>query len=115
MIKINVIPHNQQRYPTVGDYYYDSDGNLQINISKQSNKFYEYLIAIHELCEVCLTEHKGIPEEIITMFDLENPQLDDPGSSPLAPYHREHMASLEIEKFLCEEMGLNWDDYENNL
>ena len=34
-INIETIPHGDQRYPTVGDYWDDSDGVVQVRVSEQ--------------------------------------------------------------------------------
>ena len=46
--------------------------------------------------------------EKIDKFDMGY-KGDDPGLDPKAPYHREHMKCLELEKHLCEQLYLHWD------
>ena len=91
--EIKTIPHNQQRYCTVGDYY-DYAGVKQFRISRMHKEEYEFLVSIHEQIEEFLTRRKGIREEVITAFDKEYEtrrlkyDISEPGDSPLAPYHR---------------------------
>ena len=111
-IVIETIPHHEQRYTTLGDYFRDESGVLHILVSKMSDKRAELLVAIHELIEQALTETRGITNEEIDAFDIGHPELDDPGADPRAPYHREHTTATAIEMLLCNEMGMAWADYE---
>ena len=43
-----------------------------------------------------MNRHRGIAEPDILAFDVANPDLDDPGMSPEAPYHREHVKATAI-------------------
>ena len=117
MLSVNVIPQSKQRYPTVGDWMFDGLGDLNMKISDMGNPDYEFMVAIHEACEAWLCRKRGISEESVTAFDTSEYglTLEDPGSDPKAPYYKEHMMALEIEKILCKEMGLNWDEYEKCL
>jgi hypothetical protein len=116
-IHIQVIPHDSQRYETLGDYFRDENGTLQIRVSQMSKNEYEMLIMIHEIVEVMLTEHRGIPEPEITAFDIEFEKnrtntIDEPGDDPQAPYCSEHCTATGIERILCAELKENWKNYE---
>jgi hypothetical protein len=52
-VVMTVIPHQKQRYDTVGDWHFTSKGDLKITVSKLSDPRYETLIAVHELVEGC--------------------------------------------------------------
>ena len=67
---------------------------------------------IHELIEAYMAFKKGLTDKQITKFDMDNPELDDPGLSTEAPYHKEHMAAMKIEAELAEILGVDWNDYE---
>jgi len=110
---IKTVPHKKQRYNTWGDYY-DKGNKKMILVSDFGNPDYEFLIALHEFIESYLTEKRGIKEEDITRFDVEHPELDDPGLSRQAPYHREHMLAMKIEKILAKELKVNWKKYNNS-
>lgn len=120
-IIIETIPHKAQRYETVGDYYRRFDGDLQFKISKLSKEDYIFLVRMHEQIEQYLTEKRGILEADITMFDMEyevqRPEGDtsEPGDSPKAPYHKEHLFATFIERQLALELNVDWKDYEEDI
>jgi hypothetical protein len=110
-----VIPHKNQRYDTAGDYYKNPLENWDICISKM-NADYEFMVAVHELIEFYLTQKHGIKEVDITKFDTKDVEPEyrsDPGLSPKAPYHKEHMFAEKIEKRLAKELNINWNIYCN--
>jgi hypothetical protein len=76
---IETIPHESQRYPTVGDYWLDESGVEQIRVSEMMDWRYEVLVAIHEIIEMALIRHRGIAEEGITEFDIRFEQNKDRG------------------------------------
>ena len=112
MIHIATIPHGEQRYETVGDYWIDAAGTLQIKVSALGDWRAERLVAIHELIEQTLTQAAGITNEAIDAFDMGHPDLSDPGADPRAPYHRQHTIATGIEMLLCAELGLSWAEYD---
>lgn len=116
-INIKTIPQDQQRYQTIGDYF-DKDGVTNILVSEMGNEDYEFMISVHELVEQYLCKKRGISEESITNFDVNNLDLEDPGSSPLAPYHKEHMFALIIEGMLANQLDIDFTyegKYNNTL
>ena len=112
-IILETIPHKEQRYDTGGDYDEDDLG-WWVNVSEMEKWQYEALCMIHELTEMFLTKHRKIDWDKITKFDTDHPELEDPGSDKRAPYHKEHMFSMKIEKMLCMEMGISWDVYDKS-
>lgn len=123
-IRIETIPHDRQRYPTVGDYWDDPDGTLQVRISDVGDRRLELLVALHELIECELCRQRGIAEPDIMAFDLafekeieagERDDDEEPGDDPRAPYHREHVYATNVERMLAYEMGVNWDEYGERL
>lgn len=113
-ISIKTIKHNKQRYSTTGDYYTQGSRDI-IAISKVGNTKYESLVAIHELIELILTRANGISEQLITKWDIEHPELDEPGDDIRALYHREHILASKVERMMADAMGIDWDDYNNTL
>src|SRR5882762_9148905 len=101
-IVIETIPHEQHRYTTVGDWYYDPDGTLQIKVSNLSDKRRELLVVLHELVEVLCCEQDGVSQSVVDKFDMEyekNRAEDDesePGDDPAAPYHKQHCLATGI-------------------
>lgn len=115
-VKIEVIPHKKQRYPTVGDWYFEK-GNLVIRVSGMGNWRYEMLVAIHELAEVLMCKHDGISQKSVDKFDIafennRNPlNEDEPGDDPKAPYRKQHCIATGIERVLAAELGVSWNKY----
>lgn len=110
-ILITTIPHKHQRYDTAGDYQ-DFGYRWLLTVSKLPDWRMEAALVIHELVEMFLTKHRGITWEEVDRFDIEHPELDDPGADPRAPYHLEHLASEQLEKQMCLLLGLDWDQHQ---
>jgi hypothetical protein len=119
-VKIEIIPHDQHRYPTVGDWFFEGE-DLVIRVSKLSDWRREMLIAIHELAEVLLCKQRGITTESVDAFDkafeaARTPDNEDePGDEPAAPYVKEHCVATGIERIMAAELGVSWKDYEQEL
>lgn len=117
-IVIETIPHDQQRYDTVGDWKFIGD-DLIIKVSRfyPNTLFsdFEFLIGIHELIEAILCKAHGIKEEEVDYFDMSHEDHPDPGSLIDAPYYRQHLIATIIERILASELGINWDDYEKAI
>lgn len=117
MINIGVIPHNEHRYETVGDYWYPQSFRMELRVSDMQNEDYEFLVMIHELIEAHLCRRRGIEEPVIKEFDeafeakRESGNFDEPGDSLDAPYNKEHKFATSIEMQLAKEIGVNWDAY----
>src|SRR5579863_6201874 len=120
-IVIETIPHDQHRYPTIGDWWWNKDGQtLEIRVSEFSRGVfplepcgaYELLIALHELIEAVLCDVRRIAEADVTAFDKAHLDLDEPGEDRRAPYHKEHVFAECIERLVALELGVNWQDYE---
>lgn len=119
LIDVKVIPHNQQRYETVGDWYFNPDNNrLTIRVSAMRDRKYEFLVALHEQVESMLCLERGICEKEITLFDMafeakrEAGNTDEPGDDPAAPYRKEHFFATSIERLAAAELGVDWRKYE---
>ncbi len=109
------IAHEDQRYPTVGDWKCSTDGSCHIAVSKMSDPRYELLIAIHELIEATLCAERGIQQSAVDEFDTNFAGDGEPGADPRAPYHRQHMIALEIEMRLAAEMHVDWEAYDREV
>lgn len=117
-IVIETIPHDQQRYPTVGDWFYEPDGTLHIKVSELVDWRKEACVAIHELAEVLMCKWAGVSQEAVDEFDkkyeAERPADDvssEPGDDPKAPYARQHCVATGIERILAAELELSWGQY----
>lgn len=124
LIQINTsVDKELMRYPTAGDYFFVED-YLTLQVCKQSNPDYEFLILVHELIEEHLTRKRGITEQSIMDFDLlfEEERYkgihgadDEPGYDLRAPYRKEHIFSENIERLLAQELGVDWIKYGENI
>lgn len=135
-IIIETIPHSEQRYPTVGDWYYteepkfieNNDGTgtreptgieqvLHIKVSKMENWRYEALVAIHELAEVLMCKFAGVTQEQVDMYDMEFEKnrkpgdVSEPGDYVAAPYFKQHGVASGIERIIGAELGVDWNNY----
>lgn len=119
-IEIKSIPHKDQRYETVGDFWDDEEGT-RVRVSEMNNEDYEFCVAIHELIESYLCHNRGIKEEEITTFDMafeakrKKGNEDEPGDDSNAPYCKEHFFATTIERLLAAELGIDWKLYERAI
>ena len=113
---VHIIPHNLQRYDTAGDYWEQYKGDeWHFRISKMNHWTDEMLCLIHELTEKILCYKKGLTDKEIDDFDTgPGAELSDPGMSPKAPYHKEHMAGMHVERYLCKKLGLSWKKHDSS-
>lgn len=137
MLKIDIqtIPHKSQRYETPGDYYKGQILSTNdrtspttfiqeytvMRVSDLGNSDYEFLIAMHELIEMYLTEKRGIKEEDIKRFDQHfedgrklglHTEDEEAGDDPHAPYRKEHFFATNIERMIASELGVDWEKYD---
>lgn len=119
-ICVKVVPMSEMRYPSVGDYWYDENGVLQVRIADLGEKRMNRCVLMHELNEVFVTEHHGIIEQDIMAFDVrfekereEGKWRDDqePGDDPRAPYRKEHRFSENCERQLALALDVDWEEY----
>ena len=140
-IAVKIIPHNEHRYPTCGDWWFTPEGDLEIRVSKMSDWRYECLVAFHELCEVLICKHLGITQEAVDAFDIQfekdrerraalsesgaaadvreceslpGPD-DEPGDHKDAPYRVQHFIATNCERILALALGVNWADYDGEV
>lgn len=118
-MQIETVPHEAQRYPTVGDYWLDENGTEQVRVSEMMDWRYEVLVAVHEIVEMALTRQRGIQEEHITEFDIkfeENKAQGlvggEAGDHVNAPYRKEHFFATNLERLFAAELGVDWFEYE---
>jgi hypothetical protein len=120
-IVIKFIPHKKQRYETVGDYWTDKRGNLQIRISRFPIPIVEQCVAIHELVEAIMVNWNGLDFKIVDQFDLKYERErkkglhgleEEPGFDKNCPYRNEHTIATSIEMLIIGFLGFAWSDYE---
>lgn len=112
-ITIESIPHKDQRYNTVGDWTYDSGGNIEIKISEMDQCSF-YAVAIHELIEAVLCWNEFIHPEVVDDWDLSHDDCD-PGSIAGCPYGKQHNTAGAIEMLSVLSLGLDWFEHEAEL
>jgi hypothetical protein len=128
-IEVKIIQHNEQRYDTVGDWWFSSeklDGRimwetLQVRVSRMNNENYEFLVARHEIDEAMLCRARGIKEALVTRFDTTFEKLrkaqpekfqGEPGDHADAPYRKEHFFATTQERAMAAELGVDWEEYD---
>lgn len=107
-----VIPHDEHRYDTPGDYWTDVDGIEQFRVSRMHDERYEHLVLIHELVERILCHHWGISNRSIDNFDLKWKGKGEPGDDHNAPYWEAHQIASAVERLMAAELGVDWNEYD---
>ena len=100
----------------VGDYIVSGYPDWwDVECTETGSRKFNKLLLIHELVECMLIQEAGIEESEIDKFDAENIDAPEPGELLSAPYHKEHVHAEFVEKYLCEAMGIDWNDYSNAI
>jgi hypothetical protein len=108
-IEIKTVDPSAMRYPTAGDWEWLPDGALMLKVPEYGgNDVSVLLVAIHEMVEAYLCKRDGISDEEVTKFDTDNPKLEEPGDDPRAPYHRQHMVSMALEREAAIATSTDW-------
>lgn len=116
IIHVEVIPHKQQRYDTVGDWQFLGN-NLHIDVSDTGSRLSNELVVVHELVEALLCRAAGIIQGAVDTFDVDyedkrkEGDVSEPGNSPAAPYYRQHVFADIVERMLARELNVNWDEH----
>lgn len=119
-IRIDIIPHDEQRYPTVGDWI-DNGDELEVRVSDMGNNHYELAVAIHEIVEAVKCLEEGVDEESVNDFDIQFEEArasgdnSEPGNDPAAPYYNQHQAATRVERTVISEFGEDWDRYNDTV
>jgi hypothetical protein len=111
-IEIKSIDPASMRYPTAGDWEWLPDGSLLVTVPNYGGQELSgLLVAIHEIVEAVLCRRDGITDEEVTRFDTENPTIEEPGDEPAAPYHKQHVIAMAIERDAAIAWGIDWDKH----
>ncbi len=110
-ILIESIPHKDQRYPTVGDWWTDIQGDLHIRVSQMQDPKHMQLVAIHELIEALLCKATHVDQIEVDRFDQTYTGDGEPGDDPRAPYYQQHQVASGIEQLLATLMNVRWLAY----
>lgn len=111
-VLIRTIPHDQQRYETVGDWTFDGAGNLTILVSNTGDWRSDMLVALHEFVEVLICKNDGVTQQQVDDFDKANLQSNDPGDLAGAPYGQQHCFAMAVERMVCAAMNLPWTEHD---
>ena len=111
-IEIKSIDPAAIRYSTCGDWQWLPDASMKVSVPDYANRNSEFLVALHEMVEAWLCRKDHITEAEVSAWDINNPELEEPGDSKNAPYHHQHMVAMQVEKIVCEAMKINWDDHQ---
>lgn len=106
-IIIEAIDADKQRYDTLGDWYFDKNGDLIIRVTgvdplEQDDVF---LVALHEMIEAKLCHRNGVTQGAVDAFDMQFKADGEPGDHPDAPYRKEHRCAMLIEHQTALMMG----------
>lgn len=111
----------KMRYNTFGDYFIKKD-RLVFQIVDHKKDIYTKLTLLHEMIEYFMLEYKGIPIDAIDEFDIafeKDPdrvaKYGEPGADPSAPYRHEHSVAEISCQFICEQLGIDYEQYNNCL
>jgi hypothetical protein len=111
-MRVEFVKQEYQNYPTVGDYFETPEFTVFRITEFPGKPAYAAAILLHEIAEYFRTKQDGITIGTIDSFDLTHPELDDPGLSQKAPYHRQHMESDVLERQFILFSGEDWVEYE---
>jgi hypothetical protein len=120
-VVFEVIPHSKQRYPTVGDWFYDEQNVLHVVSSELPDARFEQLIHHHEYTEAILCDAAGVDQAEVDAFDIAferhrtEGNLDEPGDCAKAPYYKQHQIATAFERVLAAELNVDWNDYEKAI
>ena len=104
--------------------YCKTDKVTFIDICKQENPDYDFLVLMHALIKNYLINRKGITTEAIEKFhelfaaDISSGKRnedDEPGEDRRSPYRSEHLLAASIEKHLAMIMNVKWQKYNKEL
>ena len=120
LLKVELVPHEEQRYETAGDWIFDDDGCICVTVSDTGHQLDALLIGIHEAVEAVLCRAHGVKEVDVTAFDVEfgkthNLEEEEPGEDPGAPYRREHATADVVERIVALEAGVVWRKYDDRV
>jgi len=121
-VVIKVIPHENHRMPTLGDWWIDEKGILQVRASDIGNWKSEMCLGMHEAAEGISCTAKGITAKEVDEFDEKfesereqglHADDDEPGEDPRAPYHDQHLFAEGIDTLFRGNLGVThkeWND-----
>jgi len=117
---IDFVPHNKQRYDTVGDWFWKGQ-TLHIKVSRLRSWTSSFYVAIHEFFEAMWCKYWNVKQAAVDKFDMEYEKNrkegdnSESGDDPAAPYYWGHQGGSVIEKIASlwlENYGDKWRRYD---
>ena len=118
-IDIQFIPHEEQRFTTIG-HWYVIDDTVHIEISREIEWKYKFAVLFHELIEVGMCLAAGITTEecdkFDALFEFEYsmglwPKSVEAGFDKRCPYRKGHIWGSRFERVVIFLLGASWRDY----
>jgi len=106
--KIQFIISDRMRYNTPGDYF----GNKIIVYKGLKKKEYIAAVFLHEIVEYWLIKTARIPIKWIDKFDTDKRFISKQRKA-YNKYRKAHFLATLIEREFIENLGFNWDKYDN--
>lgn len=121
-VVVRNIPHDQQRYPTVGDWEFTPEHqNLVVSVSELPDWRESFLVAFHEQLEAAICTHRGIKQADVDAFDIAYEKartegdFSEPGDSLDAPYYDAHQIATQVELIAARALGVHWPSYNQHV
>lgn len=114
-ITIETLPVSEMRYDTCGDWFFNENGDLIIQVALDESTSNipgdvlsdtGFLIALHELIEVRACMRDGITQQEVDEFDFSFKGKGEPGDDPKSPYRKQHRFAMIIEHMVAHEFGM---------
>jgi hypothetical protein len=104
----------KMRLNDVGDWQDPANGNYLVIVADLGNDDMTFALALHEAVEAYLCHKNGVSSLAVDKWDNEVKVKDRlfAGDDPEAPYHKEHVAALAVERAFAESQGIDWTKYE---
>lgn len=127
-ITIEIVEPSAMRYNTVGDWQVGDNNDINITVARSGVPRSDALVGLHEAVEAVTflfnygDWHRA--QEIVDKFDnlwpnhlkfLPQPNYLEPGDDPASPYHTQHVLATIVERMLCLELGMTWEEHEQNI
>lgn len=118
-ITVKLIDPANQRFGECGDWFYDAeDHHLTVFVSRMEDWRSEIAVAIHEALEAVMCLDADVDQTDVDAFDKTFYQLNDgtnnAGDSSEAPYFNQHVAATFVEKEICNQVKLDWNQHGRN-
>jgi hypothetical protein len=108
---VKSIPHDQQEYDTMGNWRRLPDDTMLIEVDDMGDWRKELIVAIHEMVEAALCQHRGISEQSVSDYDKSHPDSPQPGDELDAPYRLEHEFATDIERLIGRALDVDLQSY----